>query len=74
MDEQKIRESNIEFIMGTFNLNNMKEIEIDAKEAEDGSLKDYLLASASFPLFKNEKLNGVGISTAELRIMFRLIC
>ncbi|MBB2181628.1 patatin-like phospholipase family protein [Lachnospiraceae bacterium MD1] len=59
VDEQKIRESNIEFIMGTFNLNNMKEIEIDAKEAEDGSLKDYLLASASFPLFKNEKLNGV---------------
>jgi Predicted esterase of the alpha-beta hydrolase superfamily len=58
VDEKKIKESDIEFIMGTFNLSNMKEIEISAKQAEEGHLKDYLMASASFPLFKSEKLNG----------------
>ncbi len=58
VDERKIKESDIEFIMGTFNVSNMKEMEITAKEAEEGYLKDYLLASANFPLFKNEKLHG----------------
>jgi len=58
VDEQRIKESEIEFVMGTFNVSNMKALEITAKEAEDGYLKDYLLASANFPLFKNEKLLG----------------
>lgn len=58
VDEKKIRESEIEFYMGTFNVSSMKELEISAKDAEDGTLKDYLMASASFPLFKNEKLHG----------------
>lgn len=58
VDEQKIKESEIEFIMGTFNVSNMKEENISAKEAEEGYLKDYLMASANFPLFKNEKVNG----------------
>jgi NTE family protein len=58
VDEQRIRESDIDFIMGTFNVSKMKEEEIPVKEAQDGSLKDYLLASASFPLFKNDKLLG----------------
>jgi NTE family protein len=58
VDELKIKESEIEFVMGTFNVSNMKEMEITAREAEEGYLKDYLLASANFPLFKNEKLLG----------------
>jgi NTE family protein len=58
VDEQKIRESDIDFIMGTFSVTNMKEMDISAKEAEDGYLKDYLMASSNFPLFKNEKLHG----------------
>lgn len=58
VDEKRIRDSDIEFFMGTFNVSNMREMEISAKEAEEGYLKDYLMASASFPLFKNEKLNG----------------
>jgi NTE family protein len=58
VDEQKIKESEIEFIMGTFNVGKMKEEEISAKDAEEGYLKDYLMASSSFPLFKNEKLLG----------------
>lgn len=58
VDEKKIKESDIEFYMGTFNVSNMKELEISAKEVEEGTLKDCLMASASFPLFKNEKFHG----------------
>ncbi|MDF2537885.1 MAG: Patatin [Herbinix sp.] len=58
VDEKAIRESAIDFIMGTFSISSMKELEISAKEAEDGYLKDYLMASSNFPLFKNEKLHG----------------
>ncbi len=58
VDEQKIRDSEIDFIMGTFSISNMKEMDISVKEAADGCLKDYLMASSNFPLFKNEKLHG----------------
>lgn len=58
IDERKIKESDIEFIMGTFNVSDLKEMDISAKEAEDGYLKDYLMASSNFPLFKNEKILG----------------
>ncbi len=58
VDEKKIRESDIEFIMGTFNVSDLKAMEISAREAEDGYLKDYLMASSNFPLFKNSKLMG----------------
>lgn len=58
IDEKKIRASDIDFIMETFSISNMKEVIISAKEAEEGYLKDYLLASANFPLFKSDKLLG----------------
>lgn len=58
VDEEKVKTSDIEFIIGTFNVSNLKELTISAKEAGDGSLKDYLMASANFPLFKMEKLHG----------------
>lgn len=58
IDETVIKNSDIEFIMGTFLVNSMKEIEISAKNAEPGYLKDYLMASSYLPVFKNEKLHG----------------
>lgn len=58
IDIEKVRNSAIEFIFGTFNVNKLKEIEITAQEIEEDSLKDYLLASSLLPAFKNEKLNG----------------
>ena len=58
VEELKVKESQIEFILGTFSVSQMKEIEIAAKDVEEGCLKDYLLASANFPVFKNEKLFG----------------
>lgn len=58
VDEEKIKNSEIEFIMGTFLVSKLKEVEISAKEAESSYLKDYLLASAYLPAFRNEKLHG----------------
>lgn len=59
VDEEKIRNSNIEFVFGTFLMSKLKEVEITAKEAEKNSLKKFLLASASLPAFQNEKLHGL---------------
>lgn len=58
VDEEKICNSDIEFYLGTFSLNELKGIEISAKEADKAYLKDYLLASAYLPAFRNEKLHG----------------
>lgn len=58
IDVEKIRNSPIEFVFGTFHVNKLKEVEIIAQELEEDSLKDYLLASSLLPAFKNEKLNG----------------
>ncbi len=59
VDEDKIRNSPIEFVFGTFLVSKLKEVEITAREAENSYLKDYLLASASLPAFRNEKLRGL---------------
>ncbi|MDF2801732.1 MAG: Patatin [Anaerocolumna sp.] len=59
VDEDKIRSSDIEFIFGTFLVSKLKEVEICSKELENENLKDYLLASASLPTFRNERLNGL---------------
>ena len=43
----------MELILGTFSLTNLKEIEISVN-IEEGNLKDYLIASASFPSLKHQ--------------------
>jgi NTE family protein len=58
VDEEKISNSDIELVLGTFSLTKLKEIEISAREADPSYLKDYLLASAYLPAFKSEKLHG----------------
>lgn len=59
VDEDKIRNSDIEFVFGTFLVSKLKEVEITAKEAGNTNLKEYLLASSSLPAFRNEKLHGM---------------
>ena len=59
VDEDKIRNSEIEFVLGAFSVSKLKEIEITARGAERSYLKDYLLASAYLPGFRNEKLHGI---------------
>ncbi len=55
---EKIKQSGMEFVFGTFLVDKLKELEITAQEIEEENLKDYLLASALLPAFKREKLNG----------------
>ena len=58
--EEEIRKSPIELYISTFNMDRMKELDLDLKEVEEGKMQDYLLASAYiFPLFKNEKIDGM---------------
>ena len=58
VDEEKIINSPIELLLGTFLVTGFKELEIPVNADNGEYLKDYLLASAYFPAFKNEKLHG----------------
>lgn len=59
LDEKKIRKRKIDFGLISFSLNDFKPIEIFLEEIPEGSLKDYLLASASIPLlFKPKVIQG----------------
>ena len=57
-DEEKIRNSDREFYSVTYSVSDRKELVVDLKDTEPGSMKDMLLASAYFMAFKNEKLGG----------------
>lgn len=57
--EEDIKKSPIELFILTFNVDHMKELDLNLKEVGEGRMQDYLLASAYiFPLFKNEKIDG----------------
>lgn len=58
VDEDKIRKSSCELFATTFSVTDRKEMNVDVKEAPEGTIADVLLASAYFPGFKNEKLGG----------------
>ncbi|NLA33546.1 MAG: patatin-like phospholipase family protein [Tenericutes bacterium] len=56
---EKIKKSNIDFGLITFNLTTMKPIEITKHEIKDEEIVDYLMASATcFPAFKIKDING----------------
>ena len=57
-DESRIRESDREVFAMTYSVSEHKELAVDVKSGEEGSVKDMLLASAYFLAFKNEKLGG----------------
>ncbi len=58
IDEDKIRFGDTEFFFQVFSVTEMKELDVEAKEVPDGQLADMVLASAYFPVFKKEKING----------------
>lgn len=58
VDEDKIRQSEMELYIGTFSVTNLKEMELKVNELEEGTIKDYLIASSSLPVFKREKFQG----------------
>ena len=55
-DESRIRESDRELFAVTYSVS--RELAVDVRKGEEGSVKDMLLASAYFMAFKNEKLGG----------------
>ncbi len=58
IDENKIRYGDVEFFFQVFSVTGMRELNVEAKEVPDGQLADMVLASAYFPVFKKEKING----------------
>ena len=59
VDEEKIRQSDVELFIMTYSLSDRKELELNARALQPGELPDMLLASAYFPAFKNERLQAL---------------
>ncbi|MDD4780060.1 MAG: patatin-like phospholipase family protein [Tissierellia bacterium] len=58
IDEEKIRNSNMDFGIVTVNLTDRKPMEIFKEDIPKGRLIEYLLASANLPAFKQDELDG----------------
>ena len=58
IDENNVRNSDVEFFFVTYSLTDKEEVEISARELEEGKLVDMLLASAYVPVFQRKKLDG----------------
>lgn len=58
IDEDKIRQSPIDFGIVTYDLTEHKPVEIYKENIPQGKLVDYLVASASFPAFKPSMIDG----------------
>lgn len=58
IDEQKLRNSDIDFALVTVSLSDMKPVEVYKDDIPAGEIISYILASASFPGFKSEPVGG----------------
>lgn len=58
IDEEKLRNSNIDFGLVTLGLGPISPIEVFKENIPQGQLKDYIMASARYPGLKMEKLDG----------------
>lgn len=58
IDEDKVRQSPIDFGIVTINLTDRVPVEVFIEDIPEGKLGDYLLASSYVPIFKFEKLDG----------------
>lgn len=56
IDEKKLRKSNIDFGLVTFNISDFKPIVITIKDIPEGKVIDYIIASAYLPCFKFERI------------------
>lgn len=57
-DEEKIRQSPMDFYIVTYSLSDRKLIDVNARDIPEGLIPDMLLASAYLPTFKRETLHG----------------
>lgn len=58
VDEEKIRNSGVEFFLTTVSVTDKKELEIDVKDLAEGEIKDMIMASAYHPAFKQAPIGG----------------
>lgn len=58
INEKKLRESGTDFGMVTVSLTDLKPLELYKEDIPYGKLVDYLMASANYPAFKIEPLDG----------------
>lgn len=58
INESTIRNGIINFYLLTFSISELKELDLDMKEVDEGLMADLLVASAYLPVFKNTKLHG----------------
>lgn len=59
IDEDKIRKSDIDYGLVTYSVTNMKPVMLNKKDIPKGKLIDYIIASASHPMFKLKEIDGV---------------
>lgn len=58
IDEEKLRNSDVDFALVTVSISDMKPVEIYKADIPKGKMISYILASASFPGFKSEMVAG----------------
>lgn len=58
VDEEKLRNSNIDFGLVTVELGPLSAIEVFKEDIPEGKIKDYIMASARYPGLKMEPLDG----------------
>ncbi|MEF9951284.1 MAG: patatin-like phospholipase family protein [Clostridium sp.] len=58
VDEDKVRNSPIDYGIVTFSLDNFKPQKLHKSEIEDGKLIDYLIASSALPAFKKHTIDN----------------
>lgn len=58
IDEERLRESQVDFGMVTVSVPDFKPVEIYKADIPEGMIKDYIMASSSFPGFKIDPIDG----------------
>lgn len=58
LDENKIRASSMDFGLVTYNITDMCPVEVMKQEIPKGELVDYIIASATFPIFPPKQIGG----------------
>ncbi len=58
INERKLRESSVDFGLVTVSLSDFKPLELYKEDIPQGKIIDYLMASANYPLFKIEPIDG----------------
>lgn len=59
VDENKVRESDVDYGLVTVQVSSMKGLELTKEQIPQGRLKDFIMASASiFPIFPMHKIDG----------------